>query len=221
MPQLMRSDHRPDPDSRDRASETGPAGPAAYVRAVLRNVARFGPVALLVVGCATTQATPGIASPGSPVPASAASGSPSPASAAPSTTAQGSALPGPNAGHVLFGDAYDHATFVLAGRTSRAPQGRDVAFVAHFKRRVADGAVHVLVILGGRTLLDRAIPVTNGPWSVYGAKIPGSQLSEPGVLLVRFVDDASVLLSSGTLTVTPGPTGSPTGSPGDGSPSPS
>lgn len=181
---------------------------------MLRTTARFVSIALLVVlvaACANGTASP------STVTRSASSGAASPSAVA-------SALPGPNAGHVLFGDSFDRATFVISGPATQVARGHNVAFVGHFTRRVPSGQIHLLVVLGGRTLVDRAIPVVNGPWSVYGANILGTKLTQSGVLLVRFTDDASALLSSGTLTITQGPatspaaSGSPKGSPAGSSP---
>jgi hypothetical protein len=133
------------------------------------------------------------------------------------STGAGKVGPGPNAGHVLFGTSYDPSTFVLTGPTSHAPQDHDIAFAANFSKRVAKGQIHLLAVINGHTVLDQAVTVTNGPWSVYGGTIPGGRLVEPGAMIVKVVDDGDVLLSTGTLTVTPAAPGSP----GDSVPSPS
>jgi hypothetical protein len=151
---------------------------------MFRQAVRFAAIALLLAACSTS-------------------------SASPSSSGLGSFKPGPNAGRVLFGDSYDKTTFVISGPTTQVPQGTDRAFVAHFASRVTTGAIHLLGVLNGHTILDHAVPVTNGPWSVYAMKIPGAALSQPGALLVRVVDDGNVLLATGTLNVTPGPSGSP------------
>jgi hypothetical protein len=124
----------------------------------------------------------------------------------------GKATPGPNAGHVFFGQSYDTSTFAISGATAQAPQGHDIAFVGHFTRRVAKGQIHVLAVINGITVLQQNVQVTNGPWTVYAGRIPGNRLFEPGPMLMRIVDDGNVLVSSGTLTVTPAASGSPGGS---------
>jgi hypothetical protein len=128
------------------------------------------------------------------------------------TSGGGTAAPGPNAGKVLFGSSFDRSSFAIVGSTTRRPRGQDVAFVAHFNRKVTSGTVHVQAVIDGKTAVDQAIKVTSPPWTVYAGVIPGKQLSETGTLLMRLIDDANRVLCSGTLTVLPSGLASPGGS---------
>jgi hypothetical protein len=170
---------------------------------MLRRIACFAAIALLLVACSTSKATP--------------------------SSSASNTKPGPFAGRVLFGDSYDKTTFVVSGQRTQAPQGKDMVFVAHFSKPVPSGQIHLLGVLSnGKTVLDHAVTVTNGPWTVYGMKIPGTAISQTTSLLIRVVDDGNVLLSTGTLNLTraapsssaPRSSASPRAS-GGGAPSPS
>jgi hypothetical protein len=128
------------------------------------------------------------------------------------TSGGGKSVPGPDAGKVLFGSSYDRATFDIVGSTTRWPRGQDVAYVAHFNRKVPSGSVHVQAVIDGKTAVDKAIKVTSPPWTVYADVIPGKQLFESGTMLLRVIDDGNRVLCTGTLTVLPAGLASPAGS---------
>jgi len=128
----------------------------------------------------------------------------------------GKPKPGPDAGRILFGSSYDRSSFSMQGQVTRAPAGRDIAFVCHFNKQVPSGSVHIQAVIDGKTSVDQAIPVTQGPWTVYGGILPGKRLFQSGTLLMRFLDDTHVQLCTGQLTLLPAILGSPPGSPAPG-----
>jgi hypothetical protein len=114
----------------------------------------------------------------------------------------GGELPAPST--VIFGSAYDPASFNVTGKTGTIKQGTPVVAVGRIFTARATAETVVTIGSGSHNLVPRPVTVSNSPdqadlfeWDL------GPDHLGPGTWVVAFTTPAGKILASGYLVVTP------------------